>query len=187
MPTGRAISWFAVPDAVTSLSFSPTGDFLATTHVGSLVRFFFSRQKFTLEDAIGSHACSLEANKRATNGIPLGCPLLLPVGTVNCVQTLKGVFLWANRSLFGAVSLTPLNEKSEAPEVLLLPKTSGRSAVAYTAVDAKAGASADGEDAEDAEEGEEEGEDAAGADVTSLGSGLVTFSSLPKSRWVSCL
>jgi hypothetical protein len=24
-----------------------------------------------------------------TNGIPLGCPLLLPVGTVNCVQTLK--------------------------------------------------------------------------------------------------
>jgi hypothetical protein len=24
-----------------------------------------------------------------TNGIPLGCPLLLPVHTVNCVQTLK--------------------------------------------------------------------------------------------------
>jgi hypothetical protein len=31
------------------------------------------RQKMTLEDAIGSHACSLEANMRVTNGIPLGC------------------------------------------------------------------------------------------------------------------
>jgi Na+/proline symporter len=54
---------------------------------GGAVPFF--RQKFSLEDAIGSHACSLEANMRGTNGIPLGCPLLLPVGTVNCVQTLK--------------------------------------------------------------------------------------------------
>jgi hypothetical protein len=51
------------------------------------VRVF--RQKFTLEDAIGSHACSLEANTRVTNGIPLGSSLLLPVDTVNCVQTLK--------------------------------------------------------------------------------------------------
>jgi xanthine dehydrogenase molybdopterin-binding subunit B len=47
------------------------------------------RQKFTLEDAIGSHACSLEANKRVTNGIPLESSLLLPVDAVNCVQTLK--------------------------------------------------------------------------------------------------
>jgi hypothetical protein len=47
------------------------------------------RQKFTLEDAIGSHACSLEANTRVTNGLPLGSSLLLPVDTVNCVQTLK--------------------------------------------------------------------------------------------------
>jgi hypothetical protein len=47
------------------------------------------RQKFTLEDAIGSHACSLEANTRVTNGIPLGSSLLLPVEAVNCVQTLK--------------------------------------------------------------------------------------------------
>jgi uncharacterized membrane protein YgcG len=49
----------------------------------------FFRQKFTLEDAIGSHACSLEANMRVTKGIPLGWPLFLPVDTVNCVQTLK--------------------------------------------------------------------------------------------------
>jgi hypothetical protein len=51
------------------------------------VRVF--RQKFTLEDAIGSHACSFEANMRVTNGIPLGCSLLLPVDTVNSVQTRK--------------------------------------------------------------------------------------------------
>jgi hypothetical protein len=31
----------------------------------------------------------LEASMRLTNGIPLGCPLFLPVHTVNCVQTLK--------------------------------------------------------------------------------------------------
>jgi hypothetical protein len=51
------------------------------------VRVF--RQKFTLEDAIGSHACSLEANMRVINGIPLGSSPLLPVGTVISVQTLK--------------------------------------------------------------------------------------------------
>jgi hypothetical protein len=55
------------------------------------VRVF--RQKFTLEDAIGSHACSLEANTRVTNGTPLGSSLLLPVDTVNCVQTLKVIVL----------------------------------------------------------------------------------------------
>jgi hypothetical protein len=47
------------------------------------------RQKFTLEDAIGSHACSLEANTRVTNGIPLGSSLLLSVCTLNRVQPLK--------------------------------------------------------------------------------------------------
>jgi hypothetical protein len=51
------------------------------------VRVF--RQKFTLADAIGSHACSLEANMRVTNGFPLGSSLLLPGDTVNCVATLK--------------------------------------------------------------------------------------------------
>jgi hypothetical protein len=43
------------------------------------------RKQFALDAAIGSHACSLEAS----NGIPLGCPLFLPVHTANCVQTLK--------------------------------------------------------------------------------------------------
>jgi hypothetical protein len=41
------------------------------------VRVF--RQNLAPEDAIGSHACSLEANMRVSNGIPLGCTLPLPV------------------------------------------------------------------------------------------------------------
>ena len=47
------------------------------------------RRDSALEDAIGSHACSLEANMRVTNGIPLGCPQHLTVATVNSDQTLK--------------------------------------------------------------------------------------------------
>jgi serine/threonine protein kinase len=37
---------------------------------------------------------SLEAKMRVTNSIPLGCSLLLPVGTINCAETLQ-VLLWA--------------------------------------------------------------------------------------------
>jgi tRNA A-37 threonylcarbamoyl transferase component Bud32 len=59
----------------------------ARANAGGTVRVF--RKKSTLEGAIGSHACSREANMRVTNGIPLGSSLLLPVYTVNCVQTLK--------------------------------------------------------------------------------------------------
>jgi hypothetical protein len=52
------------------------------------VRVF--RLKSTLEDAIGFHAFApLQANMRVTNGILLGCSLLLPFDTVNPVQTLK--------------------------------------------------------------------------------------------------
>jgi hypothetical protein len=39
--------------------------------------------------AIGSHVCSRKANRCATNGIPLGWSLIVPVHTVNSVQTLK--------------------------------------------------------------------------------------------------
>jgi hypothetical protein len=46
-------------------------------------------QESTLEDTIGSHACSLEASRHVANGIPLGVSLLLPVDPVNSVQTLK--------------------------------------------------------------------------------------------------
>jgi hypothetical protein len=72
------------------------------------VRVF--RKKLTLEDAIGSHACSLEASMRVTNGIPLGCSLLLPVDTVICVQTLKAVYLY--RGVGGHQGLT------KPPEVM---------------------------------------------------------------------
>jgi hypothetical protein len=47
------------------------------------------RQKYSLDDAIGSHACLFEVSKRVANCILLGCSLLLPIGTVNPVQTLK--------------------------------------------------------------------------------------------------
>jgi hypothetical protein len=46
-------------------------------------------QKSSLEVAIDAHACSLEANMHVAKGIPLGWSFLLPVGTVNYVQTLK--------------------------------------------------------------------------------------------------
>jgi hypothetical protein len=52
---------------------------------------------FALEDGIGAHACSLEANMCVTNSIPLGCPLLLPVDTVYSVQTLKDASYVAQR------------------------------------------------------------------------------------------
>jgi hypothetical protein len=51
------------------------------------VQFFFDRNLHTRMPLV-SHACWLEASKRVTNGISLGCPRFLPVGTVNCVQTL---------------------------------------------------------------------------------------------------
>jgi hypothetical protein len=63
----------------------PAGQLLAV--IGTVL---FFRQKFTLEDAIEFHAFApLEASRRVTNGIPLGCSLFLPVHTVNCVQTQK--------------------------------------------------------------------------------------------------
>jgi hypothetical protein len=58
------------------------------------VRVF--RQKVTLEDAIGSHACSLVASRRVTNGIPLGCPHFLPVGTVKLRPNTEG---WINAAI----------------------------------------------------------------------------------------
>jgi hypothetical protein len=56
------------------------------------VRVF--RQQSTLDDAIGSHTCSLEASRRVTNSIPLGCPLLLPGYTVNLRPNTEGTQMW---------------------------------------------------------------------------------------------
>jgi hypothetical protein len=47
------------------------------------------RQDFALENAIGSHACSLEANMRVTNGIPLRESTALTVVIINHAETLK--------------------------------------------------------------------------------------------------
>jgi hypothetical protein len=46
------------------------GELAVVAIVHGTVRVF--RQKSTLEDAIGSHACSLKANMHVINGIPLG-------------------------------------------------------------------------------------------------------------------
>jgi hypothetical protein len=64
--------------------------------------------RFTPEDAIGSHACSLEASRRVTNDIPLRCPHFLPVHPVNCVQTLKAtdMFIVYEPLLFSHSTIT---------------------------------------------------------------------------------
>eukprot|EP00049_Salpingoeca_infusionum_P000432 m.39941 g.39941 ORF g.39941 m.39941 type:complete len:966 (-) comp10369_c0_seq2:520-3417(-) len=41
IPSGRMLSWFSVPSAVTSIDMSPQGDFLATTHVDELGIFLW--------------------------------------------------------------------------------------------------------------------------------------------------
>jgi serine/threonine protein kinase len=54
-----------------------------------------------------------------TNGIPLGCSLLLPVHTVNCVQTLKdSITLKAvlGKGNFGVVRLGDLWANSDAAD-----------------------------------------------------------------------
>jgi hypothetical protein len=51
---------------------------------------FFGRYSHSRMPLVPTHArFKLEASRRV-NGFPLGCPLILPVGTVNCIQTLKG-------------------------------------------------------------------------------------------------
>jgi len=53
---------------------------------GLIVRVRVVRQQCALADDFGSHACSREASSRAANDVPLGCPLLLPVGFANCAH-----------------------------------------------------------------------------------------------------
>jgi hypothetical protein len=88
---------FPIAIAEVPYSTSPDGPWkrmpiTCTTVLGHLGTVCVFEQDFALEDAIGSHACSLEANMRVTKGIPLGSPLLLPfVTTVNCVETAKAL------------------------------------------------------------------------------------------------
>ena len=60
--------WFAPGYGYGALPSLATTPPLATSWLCT-VRVF--RQNFALEDAIGSHACSLEVNMRVTDGIPL--------------------------------------------------------------------------------------------------------------------
>jgi hypothetical protein len=75
------------------------------------------RQGFTPEDAIGSHACSLEALTCVwPNGIPLGCSFLLPVVTLICVQTLKDIRRgrgWRQREHRAAPCSSPITSKRD--------------------------------------------------------------------------
>jgi hypothetical protein len=75
-----------VPQGVEGATFVNQSSVVDANGVHGPVRV--CRQKSTLEDAIGSHAFSLDASKRVTNGILRGRPLLLPVHPVNYDQTL---------------------------------------------------------------------------------------------------
>jgi hypothetical protein len=74
-----------------------------------------------------SHACSLEASMWVINGIPLGCSLLLTVGTVNSVQTRKVMNKEAQAILLNACSASPgargedgKYRQVEGPEALVM-------------------------------------------------------------------
>jgi urea carboxylase len=71
----------------------------------------FPTESYT-RDAIGSHACSLEANMCVTNGIPLGCLLFLPVHTVNRVQTLKADHPCKRRTILGRLRVSHHHHQS---------------------------------------------------------------------------
>ena len=46
IPTGRMIDWFSAPRPVTSLAFSPSGEFLATAHAGKRELYLWSNQDY---------------------------------------------------------------------------------------------------------------------------------------------
>lgn len=139
VPTGRQLSKFSVEQPATSVAFAPAGDFLATTHVGSV-----------------------------------------------------GIYLWANRSMYAAVGFTPRGNTVDDGDDD--DNGGNESVVALPNSAVKEG------DADDAARHPElepelfvvsaEAENAAAAaeDLTvskrPLGVGLVTMSSLPKSKWI---
>jgi hypothetical protein len=98
------------------------------------VRFFLF-DRFTPEDAIEFHAFApLEASRRVTNGIPLGCPLFLPVHTVNCVKTLKVLRAETEllAELWGGYLQTEVDKSRRREDVWLTPEGFGQWGVATT-------------------------------------------------------
>jgi hypothetical protein len=63
-------------------------EFIGCMDPRGTVRVF--RQRFTLEDAIGSHACSREARQVCDQWHSSLVSTFLAVHTVNCVQTTEG-------------------------------------------------------------------------------------------------
>jgi hypothetical protein len=91
------------------------------------VRVF--RPRFALEDGIGFHVFApLEASVLVAKGIPLGCSLLLPVDTVNCIQTLKAALNMLRIDMgsanFGSVAVV-FNRAVVDPMLLLCPVDTG--------------------------------------------------------------
>lgn len=122
----RLIDCFLVDSPATSISFSPTGDFLASTHVDDL-----------------------------------------------------GIYLWSNKSLYSNVSLRPLSSDF-TPSLIELPTT--------RAPEEERGEEREGEEVSGGgKERPSEAEETLSEDLldpsSPLAEGLVTLSSLPKSRW----
>lgn len=65
LPTSRLVDWFAVERPVTSLSFSPTGDFLATVHAGKLGIYLWANRALYSAVAMESIEAPLMASMPA--------------------------------------------------------------------------------------------------------------------------
>jgi hypothetical protein len=94
----------------------------------------WTEQNFALEDAIGTHACWLEASMHVINSLPLGWHLLLTVATITHVATLKAIGVVHRRrssSGSGKANSTRYYPTSSA-EMIMLPgaESGGMAAVA---------------------------------------------------------
>jgi hypothetical protein len=77
-------------------------------------------QRLVLYDVIGSHACTLEANMRVTNGIPLGSPLALTISHKLCPNIKVDFYEYAK--LVG-LPLDRVQNPQELPEYNIRPKS----------------------------------------------------------------
>lgn len=83
MPTGNLVSWLSVPDPAISLTFSPTGDFLATAHIDNLGIFLWTnRSMFT--------GVSLSSVPAAAAAHEVSLPLTTHSGTHSAKDELDG-------------------------------------------------------------------------------------------------
>lgn len=116
LPTGNLVDVFKVDDVATSVTFSPTGDFLATTHVDNV-----------------------------------------------------GIFLWANKTQFGNVSLRSITD-DEVAALVALPTSSGLD-----------------EGVEVSEDTGADDDDKIDTHTEQLAEDMITLSLLPRSKWQNLL